>query len=71
MKEMKQSVGTALGPSWSVEMEEDGSLVLWSDLFDSHPPKLTTNEAFALLDFLYEHRDLLCRQAYRDQEEMN
>lgn len=70
MKQAKQSVGRALSSLWKAEMEEDGSLVLSCDLFNSHPPRLTPNEAFALLDFLYEHRDLLCRQAYRDQQEM-
>ena len=40
MKETKQSVGTALGSFWNVEMQEDGSVVLWSDLLESHPPGL-------------------------------
>ncbi len=71
MKETKQSVGTALGSLWNVEVQKDGSVVLWSDLLESHPPRLTPNEAFALLDFLYEHRDVLCQQAYRDQQEMD
>jgi len=52
-------------------MQEDGSVVLRSDLCDSHPPRLTPNEAFALLDFLYERRDVLCRHAYRDKQEMD
>ena len=71
MKETKQSAGTALGSLWNVEMQEDGSVLLWSDLFDTHPRKLTPNEAFALLDYLYERRDVLCRHAYRDKQEMN
>ena len=69
MKEAKQSVGRALSSLWKAEMEEDGSVVLCCDLFDAHPPKLNANEAFALLDFLYEYRDVLCQQAYRDQQE--
>lgn len=71
MKETKQSVGTALGSLWNVEMQKDGSVVLWSDLLESHPPRLTPNEAFALLDFLYEQRDFLCRCAYLDKQEMD
>ena len=71
MKETKQSVGTALGSLWNVEMQEDGSVLLWFDLFDTHLPRLTPNEAFALLDYLYERRDVLCRHAYRDKQEMN
>ncbi len=71
MKETKQSGETALGCLWNVEMQEDGSVLLWSDLFGSHPPRLTPNEAFALLDFLYERRDVLCRHAYRDKQEMD
>jgi hypothetical protein len=62
MKETKQSVGRALSSLWKAEMEEDGSVVLWCELFNSHLPHLTPNEAFALLDFLYELRDVLCRQ---------
>lgn len=69
MKEVKQRIERALSSLWKAEMEEDGSVVLSCDLFDSHPPRLTPNEAFALLDFLYEHRDVLCRQAYQDQPE--
>jgi len=71
MKETKQSAGTALGSLWNVEMQEDGSVVLRSDLCDSHPPRITPSEAFALLDFLYERRDVLCRYAYRDKQEMD
>ena len=71
MKETKQSGETALGSLWNVEMQEDGSVLLWSDLFDTHPPRLTPNEAFALLDFLYERRDVLCRHAYRDNQGMD
>jgi len=40
MKETKQSGETALGSLWNVEMQEDGSVLLWSDLFGSHPPGL-------------------------------
>lgn len=71
MKEAKQSVGSALSSLWNAEIEEDGSVVSRCDLFDSHPLKLTPNEAFTLLDFLYGHRDVLCRQAYRDQQELD
>ena len=71
MRETKPSIGIALGSLWNVEMQEDGSVVLRSDLCDSHPPRLTPNEAFALLDFLYERRDVLCRHAYRDKQEMD
>ncbi len=51
-------------------MQEDCSVVLSCDWFDSPPTKLTSNEAFALLDFLYEHQDVLCLHAYRDHQEM-
>lgn len=70
MRETTSSIRIALGSLWNVEMREDGSVIIWSDQCDSHPLGLTPNEAFALLDFLYEHQDVLCFHAYRDQQQM-